>query len=136
MHPYDDSKTAYASDADYAEKRNRVNGTFDSSQASLAWTGGFAGSFEDLKSTDGLKFGRYWMTFSGNVDSENSHTLATTGDYPTWETNPLLASATTTGAEASTTTCVTYNSAVSFKSGLGKAVYGLAALAMIITILL
>lgn len=136
MHPFDNSITTYDSDVDYAEQRNKVNGTFDSSKATVTWVGGFAGSFEDLKSTDGLKFGRYLMTFTGTVDHDNSHTLVTTGDSPTWETNPLLASATVTGADASMTTCVTYNSAVSFKSGLGKAVYWLAALAMIVTVLL
>lgn len=136
MHPFDDLITTYDSDAVYAEKRNRVNGTFDPSEANVTWTGGFAGSFEDLKSTDGLKFGRYLMTFTGTVDYENSHILMTAGDSPTWETNPSLTSATTTGDDAPMTTCVTYNSAVSFKSGLGKAGYGLAALAMIVTVLL
>lgn len=134
MHPFNEPLITYDSEADYTEQRNRVNGTFDSSEATVTLMGGFAGRFEDLKSTGGLKLGRYWMTFTGTIDNENSDNLITTGDSPTWKTNSLLPSTTTTTAAASTTTCVTFNSAISFKPGLGKAVYGLTALAIMITI--
>lgn len=134
MHPFDDLSITYDSQADYTEQRNRVDGTFDSSEATVTWVGRFAGSFEDLESTGGSKFGRYRITFAGTIDTENSDTLMTTGNNPTWKTNSLLVGTATAAAGASTTTCITINNAASLKSGLGNAIYGLAALAIAIPI--
>lgn len=134
MHPFDDLSITYDSEADYTEQRNRVNGTFDFSEAIVIWVGGFAGSFEDLESTGGSKFGRYWITFAGTIDRGNSDTLVTTGNSPTWKTNPLLVGTATAAAGVSTATYTTINNAASLKSGLGNAIYGLATLAIAITI--
>lgn len=134
MHPFDDLSITYDSEADYTEQRNRVNGKFDSSEATVTWVGRFAGSFEDLESTGGSKFGRYWITFAGAIDRESSDTLMTTGNSPTWKTNPFLVGTATAAAGDSTTTCITIKNAASLKSGLGNVIYGLATLAIAIPI--
>lgn len=133
MHTFDAFKSSYDSQADYDQQRNQVNGTFDSSTATIDFMGEYAGDFHE--STDGLKFGRYLMSFSGTVDKDHSHTLVTTGSNPSWQENPdLLPSATATSSSASATTCVTFSSAISIKAGLGRTVYGVAAMAAFVLV--
>lgn len=128
MNPFDSFDFTYDSEADYNQQRNKVNGTFDSSSATIDFIGQFTGSFHDSTlSTGGTKFGRYLMSFSGTVDNQHSHTLVTTGSNLPWQANPSI-----TVTSTPTTTCISQSSAISFRSGFSKTMYGMVIMVMVI----
>lgn len=142
MNPFD--SIFYDSPAELAALRNQINGTFDSSSASITIMGEFAGSF----ASDGdIKFGRYLLSFMGNADASHSHTLVTTGDNPSWDINedldvPTTATSTSQGNETSSrtvpgtqTSCYTPGSAggaAPVKSGVSMALYGVLAMVVVL----